>query len=80
MTANSGSSPTITQGLLYHDAAAAIEWLYRAFDFDTVSASFPLVGSTAGGWLRFKTGSLLVPILGHSLANVAFHVAGGLVT
>lgn len=49
------------------------------FSFDTMSALFPLVGSIAGGWLRFKTGSLLVPVLGHGVANVAFHVAGGLV-
>lgn len=48
------------------------------FTFDTMSALFPFVGSIAGGWLRFKTGSLLVPVLGHGIANVAFHVAGGL--
>jgi membrane protease YdiL (CAAX protease family) len=50
------------------------------FSFDAMSALFPLVGSIAGGWLRFRTGSLLVPVLGHGIANVAFHVAGGLVT
>jgi membrane protease YdiL (CAAX protease family) len=49
------------------------------FGFDPMSASVPLVGSVAGGWLRFKTGSLVVPVVGHGLANVAFHVAGGLV-
>jgi hypothetical protein len=49
-----------------------------AFTWDTMSALFPFVGSIAGGWLRFKTGSLLVPVLGHGIANVAFHVAGGL--
>jgi membrane protease YdiL (CAAX protease family) len=48
------------------------------FRWDTMSAMIPLVGSIAGGWLRFKTGSLLVPVLGHAIANVAFHVAGGL--
>jgi uncharacterized protein len=48
------------------------------FSFDAMSASFPFVGSIAGGWLRFRTGSLLVPVLGHSVANVAFHVAGRL--
>ena len=47
------------------------------FEFDTMSALFPFVGSIAGGWLRFKTKSLLIPMLGHSFANVAFHVAGG---
>jgi membrane protease YdiL (CAAX protease family) len=49
-----------------------------SFRFDTMAALFPLVGSIAGGWLRFKTDSLVVPILAHSVANVAFHVAGGL--
>jgi membrane protease YdiL (CAAX protease family) len=49
-----------------------------SFAWDTMSALFPMVGSIAGGWLRFKTGSLLVPVLGHGIANVAFHVAGGL--
>lgn len=49
------------------------------FTWDTMSALFPFVGSIAGGWLRFRTGSLLVPVLGHGIANVAFHVAGGLV-
>ncbi|HEX6368891.1 MAG TPA: CPBP family intramembrane glutamic endopeptidase [Longimicrobium sp.] len=50
------------------------------FTWATMSALIPLVGSVAGGWLRFRTGSLLVPVLGHGIANVAFHVAGGLVT
>lgn len=48
------------------------------FTWDTMSALIPFVGSIAGGWLRFRTGSLLVPVLGHGIANVAFHVAGGL--
>jgi len=50
------------------------------FSFDTMSALVPLVGSMIGGWVRFRTGSLLVPVLGHGIANVAFHVAGGLAT
>jgi uncharacterized protein len=50
------------------------------FSFDSLSALVPFVGSIAGGWLRFRTGSLLVPILGHGIANVAFHLAGGLAT
>lgn len=50
-----------------------------SFEFDALSALFPFIGSIAGGWLRFKTKSLLVPMAGHSLANVAFHVAGGFV-
>ncbi|MCW5621071.1 MAG: CPBP family intramembrane metalloprotease [Burkholderiales bacterium] len=47
-------------------------------EVDLMSGLFPFIGSIAGGWLRFKTRSLLVPVLGHSLANVAFHMAGAL--
>jgi membrane protease YdiL (CAAX protease family) len=47
--------------------------------FDLMSGLFPFIGSIPGGWLRFKTKSLLVPIAGHGLANVAFHLAGGLI-
>lgn len=50
-----------------------------SFRFDAMSGLFPFIGSLAGGWLRFRTGSLLVPVLGHGLANLAFHLAGGLV-
>jgi hypothetical protein len=50
------------------------------FTWAPMSALFPMVGSVAGGWVRFRTGSLLVPVLGHGVANVAFHVAGGLAT
>jgi len=49
-----------------------------AFRFDLMNGLFPFIGSLAGGWLRFRTGSLLVPVLGHGLANLAFHVVGGL--
>jgi uncharacterized protein len=55
----------IWHGLGYSDGA---------FSFDTMSALFPFIGSIAGGWLRFHSGSLLFPILAHSLANVAFHL------
>lgn len=55
----------IWHGLSYSDAA---------FSFDFMSALFPFIGSIAGGWLRFNSGSLLFPILAHSLANVAFHL------
>ncbi|MGY1426510.1 CPBP family glutamic-type intramembrane protease [Lysobacter sp. A289] len=55
----------IWHGLSYSDAA---------FSFDPMSALFPFIGSIAGGWLRFNSGSLLFPILAHSFANVAFHL------
>ena len=45
------------------------------FSFDAMSALFPFIGSIAGGWLRFNSGSLLFPILIHGVANVAFHLA-----
>jgi membrane protease YdiL (CAAX protease family) len=48
------------------------------FRFDLMSGLFPFIGSIPGGWLRFKTKSLVVPVAGHGLANVAFHIAGGL--
>lgn len=57
----------IWHGLSYSDGK---------FGFDAMSALFPFMGSIPGCWLRFKTGSLVFPILGHSLANVAFHIAG----
>lgn len=66
-------------------ATAAIFGLWHSlsyaegkFGFDAMSGLFPFIGSVVGGWLRFKTGSLLVPVLGHSFANVAFHLAGRL--
>lgn len=56
-----------------------LQFSHGAFGFNALSALFPFIGSIPGGWLRFKTGSLLFPIIAHGLANVAFHVAGGLV-
>ena len=44
--------------------------------FDLMSGLFPFIGSIPGGWLRFKTKSLCAPIVSHSVANVAFHLAG----
>lgn len=56
-----------------------IRYTNGQFEFEILSALFPMIGSIPGGWLRFKTGSLLVPVLGHGLANLAFHVAGGMI-
>ena len=55
-----------------------LRYMDGRFGFDIWSAFAPTLGGVAGGWLRFKTGSLVVPILGHGLANVAFHLAGGI--
>ena len=57
----------------------ALSYSGGRFGFDLMSGLFPFLGSLPGGWLRFRTKSLVVPIAGHALANVAFHVAGGLV-
>lgn len=58
---------------VWHSLSCSVE----TFGFDVMSALFPFIGGVAGGWFRFKTGSLRVPVLGHGLANVAFHLAGG---
>jgi len=55
----------------------ALSYSDGRFGFDLMSGLFPFLGSLPGGWLRFKTRSLVVPVAGHALANVAFHVAGG---
>jgi uncharacterized protein len=47
----------------------------REFSFDWMSALFPFIGSLAGGWLRFNSGSLVFPVLAHGIANVAFHLS-----
>jgi membrane protease YdiL (CAAX protease family) len=56
----------------------ALSYSHGQIGFDVMSGLFPFIGSIPGGWLRFKTKSLLVPVVGHGLANVAFHIAGGL--
>jgi uncharacterized protein len=45
------------------------------FSFDPVAAAFPFFGGVASGWLRFHSGSLLFPILGHNASNLAFHLS-----
>jgi membrane protease YdiL (CAAX protease family) len=49
-----------------------------SLSFEPMSAVVPFVGSFPIGWLRFRTDSLVLPVLVHGVANVAFHVAGGL--
>lgn len=46
--------------------------------FDWLSASFPFIGGLAYGWLRERTGSILVPTLAHNVGNTAA-LFGGLV-
>lgn len=47
-----------------------------ALSFDVMSSVFPLVGGIAYGWLRFRSGSVLLPILAHGLGNTVFLLPG----
>lgn len=42
-----------------------------AVSFDALSASFPLIGGFAYGWLRERTGSVVIPVVAHNLGNTA---------
>ncbi len=50
-----------------------------AVSFDTLSASFPLIGGLAYGWLRERTESVAFPILAHNLGNTAALVGAAVV-
>lgn len=45
-----------------------------SYSFELAPALWTFTGGIAYGWLRFATGSLLFPLLSHSLTNVAFHL------
>lgn len=82
-TASAESSERVPWVIIF--ATAAVFGLWHGLrlsgahvGFDVMSALFPFLGSILGGWLRFKTRSLLFPVAGHGLANVAFHIAGGI--
>ncbi len=55
----------VIHGLGYSDGA---------FSFNLVPALWTFSGGIVYGWMRFSTGSLLFPMLSHSLTNVAFHL------
>ena len=46
-----------------------------SYSFDLLSASFPFIGGLAYGWLRFHSGSLLLPIAAHGIGNTVFYLA-----
>ena len=50
-----------------------------AVSFDAFSASFPLVGGLAYGWLRERTGSVAFPVVAHNAGNTAALVGAALV-
>ena len=45
-----------------------------AFSFDSIHSLYTFLGGIAYCWLRFYSGSLLFPILAHSLGNTAFEL------
>lgn len=47
-----------------------------SFSFDLMSFGLTGFGGLIACWLRFNSGSLLFPILLHSIANVAFQLTG----
>lgn len=47
--------------------------------FDALSASFPLIGGLAYGWLRERTGSVALPVVAHNLGNTAALVGAAVV-
>lgn len=53
-------------------AAHALSYSGGAFSFDLGQGLWTASGGIIYGWLRFSTGSLLFPLLAHSLTNVAF--------
>ena len=55
-------------------AVHGLSYADGVYSFDLVPALWTLSGGIIYGWLRFSTGSLLFPLLAHSLTNVAFHL------
>lgn len=60
MSSLSGSSPTITAGLLYNDAAEAIEWLCRVFGFSKRFVVPGANGAVAHAHLVFGNGGVML--------------------
>jgi len=52
-----------------------ISYSHSKLSFDVMSALFPLIGGIAYGWLRFNSGSLLLPIIAHGLGNNVFYLS-----
>jgi membrane protease YdiL (CAAX protease family) len=55
-------------------AVHGLSYSHGAYSFDLVPALWTFSGGIIYGWLRFSTGSLLFPVLAHSLTNVAFQL------
>ncbi|MBV1775393.1 CPBP family intramembrane metalloprotease [Burkholderiaceae bacterium DAT-1] len=53
----------------------ALGYANGSFSFEIMAFAFTTIGSIPLGWLRFKSGSVLFPILVHGTATVAFHLA-----
>lgn len=59
-----------------YGAVHGLSYSGGAFSFDVPYALYTYSGGIIYGWLRFSTGSLLFPIMAHSLGNVAFALTG----
>lgn len=53
-----------------------ISYNASGLSFDYMSALFPMIGGLAYGWLRFYSGSLLLPIIAHGVGNNVFYLGG----
>lgn len=56
----------VWHGLSYAQGAISFNWM---------AAAFPMIGGLAYGWLRVHSGSLLLPIIAHSLGNCVFYLS-----
>lgn len=71
MSAAPRTTPTITPGLLYHDAANAIEWLCRAFGFEKRLVVAGDAGSIAHAHLTLGNGGIMLSSAeNHAFAEV----------
>lgn len=60
MSSQRGSHPTVTPGLLYHDAPAAIDWLCRVFGFEKRLVVPGEGGRIAHAHLAFGNGGIML--------------------
>jgi membrane protease YdiL (CAAX protease family) len=51
-----------------------LSYSHSQLSFDVMSAIFPPIGGIAYGWLRFNSGSLLLPIIAHGVGNNVFYL------
>jgi len=71
MTKLVATPPTVTPGLLYHDAASAVEWLCRAFGFEKRVVIPGENGAVVHAHLTFGNGGVMLSSAEHyAFANM----------